>query len=179
MSSSRNYKVISFVACLCLIAAVISFFCISNMLNRNQVLAEENREAVIKQVSTIEEASKVAGYQVVTPAAMPEDYSHIITVFKDKLYPANVVQQIWNYDEKSFICLVQDPVLDGISGGEKTDIFGFTGERLLLKAESHRPAVLVLYWQDDDMSYLLYGTLTESINEEILNSMTSSVVNYK
>jgi len=88
--------------------------------------------------------------------------------------------QIWNSGEQdAFFCLIQDPSLAAIGGGEKAEVCGIPGERKVLDAASNRPAILALFWRNGDMAYVLTDTLKGTLDEETLQKVASSVVTNK
>ena len=144
----------------------------------NKTTASEGNDNV-QFVSTVEEASRIAGYQVVKPAFLPKGLNnHSISVSEpvgDGGLPKRVIQ-LWSYDGKSpAIMFVQDPELDGIGGGEPAKFSGITGMRNLSPATADRPANLLFYWQDGDMAYVITSNLTAPINEEVLENIVLSI----
>jgi hypothetical protein len=162
--------------CLLLAASVIAFALTSTLLKNNTVLADDG--ASIVSVANTEEASQAAGYQVAAPTYLPPVFEKApnITVHETNSNNPKRVMLIWKTGEKgTFLLLVNDPSLDGIGGGEKTIVCGVQGEREFSEATNDRPALLSLYWRDGDMSYVLTGTVNESLNEDTLEKIASSV----
>ena len=146
---------------------------------------EEEKELALKGIlhaSTVEEASRIAGYSVATPAFLPEGF-HRSDIAVSQLLFGNwprIVEQHWGWQEDSSICLVliQDPKLEGVAGGEPAEVCGVPGQRALLEADlGHgRPhPLLAFFWRDDDVAYVVNGTLAGPLTEEILLKIACSV----
>lgn len=129
-------------------------------------------------VPSVEEATRLAGYQVSTPTFLPEGFEDTpdeITVEARYTNRPKVVTQIWSVDRDVFLLLVQDPSLDGIGGAEEAVVCGVPGERAYYEATSDRAAVLALYWRIGDMAYSLTGTLKGTLDEETLVKVACSI----
>jgi len=180
MRLSRK-RIVIIAACLLVAAVVVSFSLLSSWLNNRTALAGEPEVEAgrpgINQVETVDEASQIVGYRVVTPAYLPPGIkSHKVYVMERG--PADMpkhVQQIWTFEDAS-LDLTQDPVLAGIGGGEEFEICGVTGQRQLLEARGAMPyRSLVLYWRDGEMAYVLTGTLNGPLDEATIMKVAESI----
>jgi hypothetical protein len=165
------------------IAALFTFIvCNIASVNITKANAEfEGREQTAINVSTVEEASKIAGFRVVAP----------ITDFKDNVleYKIEVIQlriasngpnsrpvsQNWTLTDGSWIRLVQLPGLDMPEMGTSFNIDSIEGRRVFLEGDSDMPSRVGFYWRNGDVGYCLCGTITDSIDEATLITMVNSV----
>jgi len=168
------------------IAAVTSFtlvnFIFSDVAEAGSELKFSAQESIF--VSSVEEASKIAGFQVATPNSE-------LTTFADSelKYSIDVNQlvqlgtkpaprpvgQSWELADGSMVRLLQGPGLQLPNIGEPIKIGGTIGEKIFFEAEDYMPSRIALYWTNGDIGYSLFGTLTDSISEEILISIADSV----
>jgi len=153
-------------------------------------LTEEQQELWVERgvlpVSTIEEASRLVGYQVATPfipeGFLPGDFELNQLGFPPQLGGEwgdgkRVVQRQWTWpdDPKINILLIQHPGTD--VSGEPIEICGRPGGREFFEAGDGREyPLVVLHWRDGDMVYSLGGILGGPLTEEILNQMIACSV---
>lgn len=158
------------------VASAIAFASANALIKNDPVLADDGKPIV--SVDSVEEASRLAGYQVSTPSFLPQGFENApkITVHDTNPDVPKRVMQIWNGDKDAFFLLIQDPSLDGIGGGKEAEVCGILGESKLTEATSFRPAILSLYWRNGDMAYVLTGTLSGTHDEETLQEVASSVM---
>ena len=83
------------------------------------------------------------------------------------------VQQEWRLSDGSWLVLGQAPRLNIL--GSPLTIGGMIGGKLSYEATDKMPQRIQLYWQIGDMGFSLLGTMTSSVNEEILKSLAESV----
>ena len=155
-------------------------------------LTEEQREEWVERgcltVSTIEEASCLAGYQVAMPIFIPESYLLGDFVLNQMGFPPQLggewgqariaVERQWTWadDPKINILLIQHPGTDENVSGEAIEICGRTGGREFFEAGNGREyPLVVLRWRDGDMVYSLGGSLAGTLSEEILHQIACSV----
>ena len=152
---------------------------------RPTLAEEEEKELALKgilHVSTVEEASRIAGYPVATPTFLPEDFHRSDIAVLQPLFgnwPRHVEQHwAWQQDSSIRLVLIQDPKLEEIASGHPAEVCGVPGQRALLEADPNhgRPhPLLAIFWRDDDMAYVVNGTLVEPLTEEILHKIACSV----
>lgn len=165
------------------IIAVCSFL-VANLCLPNKTLfaADEdlNNGNGLIIVESRAEASEIAGYEIVSPAFLPEDLNvtPIITVEETGISDVKRVMQVWNSTNGDvFFCLIQDPTLDGIGNSEKgVDIGGILGERKYTPGNSNRCATLSLFWRYNGMSYVITGIVTKELSEDILEKIAVSTI---
>ncbi len=155
-------------------------------------LTEEQQEEWVERgcltVSTIEEASRLAGYQVAMPTFIPEGYLHSDFVLNQLGFPPQLggewgqarraIEQQWTWpdDPKINILLIQYPGTDEDVSGEPIEICGRSGGREFFEAGDGREyPLVVLDWRDGDMVYSLGGSLAGTLSEEILHQIACSV----
>jgi len=162
--------------CILIAASIIAFTGANALLNNGPALADDGKPFV--SVASIEEASRLAGYQVSTPTFLPQGFENTpkITVHDTNPKVPKRVMQVWNADRDVFFLFIQDPSLDGIGGGKGAEVCGVPGESKFSEATSGRPAILSLYWRSGDMAYVITGTLKGTLDEETLQKVASSVV---
>jgi hypothetical protein len=137
----------------------------------------------VTNVGSAEEASQIAGYRVVEPAFIPEGFEHsgqfalIVTQSPAGETNVNVMQTWISKDDRSIVFnFVQDPKLDGISGGGATEVAGLPGQRVLTAARPYRDYPLLdLYWRVADMAYVVGGPLKGPLDEDVLRRIAASV----
>lgn len=117
-------------------------------------------------IATLEEASQIAGYEVSTPAFIPEDFrrnrnimisQHGVGLPEDMAtnFPKEVQQMwMWKEDSSVWFILTQSPKKFGV---------GSSGDKFSLS------------WDNGNMYYGLSGTLAGPLTKEVLNSIASSV----
>ena len=135
-------------------------------------------------MSSIEEASEIAGFSVATP-----DLTLGILSKPNTGYSIDVNQLVqlgnrpaprpvglsWELADGSKIRLLQAPGLQIPNIGEPITISNQLGERVFFEAESYMPPRVALYWMNGDIGFSLFGTLTDSVSEETLISIANSV----
>lgn len=181
MKSFNTSKFLLFGLLVVMVAAV-TFFPVRSFLSNHSVSADIPR---FVKATTPEEASQIAGYNVAKLGFLPSDFyqNSIISVTDPSVPDSKVtlpkrVEQTWSSHNKyPIISLIQDPKLGGIGDaeGENTTIHNVNGKKVLLEANSNRPAILSFYWREGDMAYVLFGTLTGSVNEEVLRQVADSL----
>lgn len=145
-------------------------------------------ERGILPVSTIEEASRLVGYQVATPTFIPEDFLPGDFELNQLGFPPQlggewgdgkrVVQRQWTWsgDSKIHFLVMQFQGTEESVQGEPSDVGGRSGKREFFEAEKGREyPLLVLHWWDGEMVYSVSGSLKNSLSEEILNKIAYSV----
>lgn len=178
MKYTRKEK-IALAGCILLAAFFIGFTSADALLNESPAFAVDDGKSFVS-VSSVEEATSIAGYQVSTPTFVPRGFQDTpeITVHDTNENIPKRVMQIWSADDKDvFLMLIQDPSLDSIDGGKETVVCGVSGESRFFEATSSRLAMLALYWRIGDMAYCLTGTLKGTVDEETLQKVACSVVN--
>jgi hypothetical protein len=132
-------------------------------------------ERRVLPVHTIEEASRLVGYQVVIPAYIPDGFSAGDFQLSQLGLPPQtgdewgdgirIVQQDWFISDNS-----------KIRQGEPSEICGHSGKREFWDAgEGREYPLLVLHWWDDEMVYTVSGDIEYPLTEEILNSIACSI----
>jgi len=164
----------------------------SEVEEEKPTLTEEQKELWVERgvlpVSTIEEASRLVGYQVATPTFIPEGFLPGDFELNQLGFPPQlggewgdgkrVVQRQWTWldDPKINILLIQHPDTDENVSGEPIEVCGHSGGREFFEAEKGREhPLLVLHWWDGDMVYSLGGSLGGPLTEEILHEIACSV----
>ena len=72
--------------------------------------------------------------------------------------------------------LIQSETLKGLAGSHKKAVInGIQGEKQFRGADSNAPAALTLCWRKGKTTFLLFGTLTESLDEEEMYKIASSI----
>jgi hypothetical protein len=88
---------------------------------------------------------------------------------------STVIMQQWT-DGESQITLIQDPDCTGIINGEKSVINGITGERGYLEASGKAPPVVQYYWKVGNMGYVLFATLTDSLDQSTVEKIITDTL---
>jgi len=138
------------------------------------------RTGQVWNVPTANQAATIAQYAVAKPEFIPSGFVSVgnIAVIRHRV-PGDVftVVQTWrdSANKSTEISLVQNPELDGVAGGEPTEIRGVTGQKVLNPAFESRPELLSLYWREGGMSYVLTGTVNSVVDEETLRKVALSV----
>jgi hypothetical protein len=150
-------------------------------------------EKGIYNADTLEEASRIVGYQVAVPSYIPEGFGryHNIIIsklgggsgfseeMKPKFTAINIVQMWrWDSDRSITFMLTQSQHKFGIGGDqEQVEIGGLKVIRSVTQMEPPRPNVEYA-WEKDGVSYALsgylQGALDEAAMEKILGSISSS-----
>jgi len=162
-----------------------------------RLLTQEDNEILWAErgawaASTVEEATEVAGFTVVTPKFIPEDFCrnlfiHVIDPCVGlpegmECHRSINVTQIWWWLEdealeprqRAILMLDQSPSRME-TGGLPTEICGRPAQRGYDEAEADRPAWLSLSWEVDGMWFILSGTITGPITEEMIYEVACSV----
>jgi len=170
---------------------------ICNPEDEAQLPTQEENEALWEErgvwnAATVEEASEVAGFAVVTPGFIPEDFCrglsiHVIDPCAElreiiECHQPIRVTQFWFWlgdeslepSQRASLILVQTPGSVG-TGGVPTEVGGYPATRDYLAAEADRPARLSLSWEIDGMYFILSGTITGPITEEMIYEVAGSV----
>jgi len=155
-------------------------------------LTEEQQELWVERgvlpVSTIEEASRLVGYQVATPPFIPEGFLPGDFELNQLGFPPQlggewgdgkrVVQRQWTWtgDRKIHFLVIQYQGTEESVLGEPSDVCGLSGKREFFEAGDGREyPFVVLHWRDGDMVYSLGGILGGPLTEEILHQIACSV----
>jgi hypothetical protein len=187
---SKNKKILVLL-CSTIIAIVASFTITGNVYGKSEAVVKSdtpssqlspneilNQKGFV-QVTTIDDASKLVGFKVATPSSLPENFQlRSITVSQGKNVDIKRTEQSWvSKDRESILVLYNAPKLQGIGEGEHIEKSGFVGDRAFFGVDSNRKVpMVVLYWQGEkDMAYMLIGTMSDSLNEDILYKIALSV----
>ncbi|MFC2005705.1 hypothetical protein ACFLVG_01940 [Chloroflexota bacterium] len=176
---------------------LVSISCIteeteSKVKEEKPTLTEEQQEEWVERgclaVSTIEEASRLAGYKVAMPTSIPESYLPGDFVLNQLGFPPQLggewgqarraVEQHWTWPDspKINILLIQHPGTDQNIRGEPIEICGRSGGRGFFEAGNGREyPFVVLHWRDGDIFYSLGGSLVGTLTEETLHQIACSV----
>lgn len=161
-----------------LVIAIVAFTSVNAFLTSSKPAIAADDQPVTT-AATIEEATRLAGYEVFAPSFVPSQFNSASKITVHKTTNSNLskrVMQTWSSVEKDFFFyLIQDPKLSGIGGGEKAEVGGVQGQRKYTAATPDRPAILSLYWQKGDMAFVLTGTLKGGLDEETLSKVVGSV----
>lgn len=148
-------------------------------------------ESGIWNATTVEEASEVAGFNVVSPGFIPEDFCRGLSIHVNDPcvgLPESIdcglsihVTQFWGwledqhleFSQRAFLALVQTPSAVE-TGGIPTEVGDYPATRAYTTA-ADRPAMLSLSWEIDGMYFILSGTITDPITEEMIYEVASSV----
>jgi hypothetical protein len=171
-----------------ILIASIASFAVWKTVNDNYVTAQGASSEPATKASSVEDASRIAGYRVVTPnlALAGFEASEVnseIWVVQLHTYSrgpeSRSVEQDWTLKDGTWFTLVQLPrpgeSIQSVQGGELVNIGSLIGKRIYFEAEYGVPPRVVFYWYDNDMRYSLGGTLTESLSEEMLIKLVQSV----
>lgn len=143
-------------------------------------------------VDNVADASRIAGYAVAVPDYIPEGFipeSLIGGVFsvsqlgatlpegigaEDK--PVDVYQSYtWQEDNSVRFDLTQVNLELSLGESEPAEFCGYSGARYYREAEVDMPAIVVLGWEVDGISYYLTGTLAGPLDEATLEQIACSV----
>jgi hypothetical protein len=146
----------------------------------------------IWRATTLEEASEVAGFEVVSFGSIPEglcrslyisveDRCVTLSEFFDCDLPIQVTQYwgLLEYEslepgQLAFLMLMQSPGNLG-AGGTPTEVGGYPATRDYQVAQDDRPAMLSLHWEIDGMNFMLAGTISGPITEELIYEVAASI----
>jgi hypothetical protein len=150
---------------------------ISGTLNKSSIKEYLSEKSIVHSLG---EASGVTGYNVQTPAYIPEGLLHtdkyVLTKIKiEDGFTYSVLQiWVWPYDSSVTLSFLQDPSLDGLGlgGGTYSEINGLPG---LEKYTAGDKPKLSLYWKTSSMAYLVTGILDGPLNEDTLRNIAASV----
>ena len=140
------------------------------------------------RAATLEEASEVAGFEVVSPDFIPEGFCrslHISVedrciplseIIEDCDMPVWVTQYWWwleyedlEFSERPFLMLVQSPGSIG-TGDTATEVGDHPAT---IKREDS--ASVTLFWEIDGMHFLLSGQINGPLTEELIYEMAASI----
>jgi len=162
----------------------------SEVEEEKPTLTKEQKELWVERgvlpVSTIEEASRLVGYQVATPTFIPEGFLPGDFELNQLGFPPQlggewgdgkrVVQRQWTWsgDRKIHFLVIQfQGTLESVQG-EPSEVCGHSGKREFFEEGREYP-LLVLNWWDGDMVYPVGGSLGGPLTEEILHQIACSV----
>jgi len=153
-------------------------------------LTEEQQELWVERgvvpVATIEEASRMTGYQVATPGFLPVDYLVGCFQLSQLGHPPQlggewgdgkiVVHRNWSWQGPGggSVFLNQFQGTEESVGGEPFEVCGYPGKREFHEADREYP-LLVLHWWDGEMVYSLGGVLAAPLTEDVLLKIACSV----
>jgi hypothetical protein len=142
--------------------------------------------------ATVEEASEVAGFDVVSPSFFPEDFCRGLSIHVNDpcvglpegldCGPSIQVTQFWFWlgdedlevSQRASLILIQSTG-EFSTGAVPTEVGGYPATRDYQVAQDDRPARLSLGWEIDDMYFALSGTITGPITEEVIYEVAASV----
>jgi len=159
----------------------------------NEVSWEENG---VWNAASVEEASEVAGFDVVTPGFIPEDFCRGLSIHVNDPcagLPESIdcglsihVTQFWGwledesleFSQRALLILVQTPSRFS-TGAIPTEVGDYPATRDYQMAQDDHPAMLSLGWEIDGMYFALSGTITGTITgpitEETIYEVACSV----
>jgi hypothetical protein len=140
------------------------------------------------RATTLEEASEVAGFKVVSPDFIPEDFCRSLNIvvedrcialsefFEDCELPIWVTQY-WSWlenealepSEHAILVLTQSPG-NIATGDTATEVGDYPAT-----VEREGSEIVVLYWEIDGMYFMLAGTLNGSLSEEMVYEVAASI----
>jgi hypothetical protein len=147
-------------------------------------------ESGVANVDSAEVASKIAGFEVVVPAYVPEGFQpgkFSISIsgagLPESMRPKfnnTKVQQTYTYqeDKEVGILLIRSPHEFGIGGGEPAEVCGQTGERAFTKADpaNGQPHdTVTLCWEKNGIYYALTGVLGGTLDEAEMEKIACSI----
>ncbi|MBA7557984.1 hypothetical protein ES705_50770 [subsurface metagenome] len=150
-------------------------------------------ERGIWSATTLEEASEVAGFEVVSPGFIPEDFCRglYIHVIDPCLWPTEdfdcglsiQVMQTWaawvedeslEFSQRASLSLVQTPSSMG-TGDVPTEVGGYPATIDYVGSESDPPFLVTLHWEIDGMYFILSGWIASPLTEELIYEVAASV----
>jgi len=140
------------------------------------------------RATTLEEASGVAGFEVVSPDFIPDDFCRSLLIevedrcialsefFEDCELPIWVTQY-WSWleneflepDQFAFLMLTQSPG-NIATGDTATEVGDYPAT-----VDHEGSEIVVLYWEIDGMYFMLAGSVTGPITEELIYEVAASV----
>lgn len=159
-------------------------------------LSQAENEALWEEIGswnavTLEEASEVAGFEVVSPAFIPEDFCRYLYInVHDPCVglPDGVdcdlsiqVTQMWAWledesvDPSQTVSLILIQTTESLGEGDMpTEVGDHPATKNYLSVEGCLAEVW-LFWEIDGMYFLLTGAITAPITEEVLYEVAASV----
>ena len=156
---------------------------------QNEALWEQRG---IWYATTLEEASEVAGFTVVTPRFIPEDFCrglyidvHDPCAELREIFDCHIpmqVTQMWRWlededlepSQRAFLMLVQSPGSMG-TGDLPTEVGGYPATIDYVGSEFAPPIIVTLHWEIDGVYFILVGTISGPITEEMIYKVAASV----
>ncbi len=143
-------------------------------------------------VDNVADASRIAGYPVAVPTYVPEGFIPEVLIggvfsvsqlgatlpedIGPEVKPVDVYQgYIWQKDESVRFDLTQINLGLSLGESEPAEFCGRSGQRYYREAEGDMPALVVLGWEVDGISYYLTGTLADPLDEATLEQIACSV----
>jgi len=168
----------------CILVALFSFMIADSGKTHVAEANDENesRQQTAVQVFSVEEATKIAGFQVIAPDTNFDDelLEYRIDVMQLKIASngpnSKPVGQNWTFADGSWIRLVELPGLGIPNTGETAVFDGVNTSRLYLEGDKDMPPRVGFYWHVGDIGYCLCGTITDSINEDVLITLIKSTI---
>jgi hypothetical protein len=158
-----------------------------------ETFTQESKEAFwaengMWRATTLEEASEVAGFEVISFGFIPEGCCRGLNIeVEDRCIPLSEfiedcempvwVTQFWwwleyedlEFSERPFLMLVQSPGTIA-TGDIATEVGGYPAT---IKREGS--GIVVLYWEIDGMHFLMSGQINGPLTEEVLYEMAASI----
>ena len=132
--------------------------------------------------TSLEGASQITGYRVLGPATLPEGFHRygVIDIIKTETESGNITYRVlqrwaWDEDQSVLLTLTQDPELDGIGGGEPTQIGKWPAQRALTRPIGGEPGSLNLYWKIQDMAFAIGACLVGPLDEATVTKIAVSL----
>ena len=156
---------------------------------QNEALWEQRG---IWYATTLEEASEVVGFTVVTPRFVPEDFCrglyidvHDPCAELREIFDCQIpmqVTQMWGWlededlepSQRAFLMLIQSPGSMG-TGDLATEVGGYPATIDYVGSQSNPPVIVTLHWEIDGMYFILIGTISGPITEEMIYKVAASV----
>ncbi len=133
-------------------------------------------------VSSVEEAKQIAGFDIAAPTYLPDGFvpgPKILVNEAPHDKQKRIVERGWKSSEHPgvSIYLLQRPDPFSIGGGQPATINGIPGQRKLLPAHPpFRPyPVLSFSWREGEFTYLLSGSMGGSLTEEAIQQVAASI----
>jgi hypothetical protein len=165
-----------------LLAVLITFTAIQLVIPNKGVSADDSsptNKSECWTVTSVEEASKIAGFPAATVSNIPDDLKKLdlYAVYEVKKGVWEIAQQWGTPGKGPVVGLIQ--TVHGRLAGE--DLVAFTyknisGVRHFVPETDGNPGRIDMFWKNGDVGYYLFANLTGSLDENTVMEIANTVV---
>lgn len=169
---------------LILIVVLATVFGIASFIGFRGLTTQESAAAQVPRnvnAGSAQEASNVVGFPVASPTYIPDGFQgnsqYMIDTVGRPDWAFKTVTRTWalKSDPSVFFILTQSPKQFDIARGEPTEIEGNAGQKSVTQGIGDQAPREALAWAQDNMFFVLTGTLRGPLDEQTMMHVVESV----